>query len=241
MAQTKLLVTLKQYVDSHIERLHSLIDALELKHGKDGLHGKDGRDGKNGKDGKSIKGDQGERGLAGRDGADGKDGLDGEDGVSVVDVRIDIDNHLVLTLSNDNEIDAGSLASISSDKDSPIYRTNTRVVEAPLRYIDYLNSWSVAPVTVRTGAVAEYNSGFEFNEDEFSFGNKNYEYGVAEFNASEYSGSIAGSIMKYTYTNGVLYRFVPDDGNPRYDAFYRDYQLTQLVVRKGSIVLPDFN
>ena len=239
MAQTKLLLTLKQYVDGHIERLHSLIDALELKHGKDG---KDGRDGKDGKDGKSIKGDKGdkgERGLAGKDGQDGTDGQDGKDGVSVVDARIDLDNHLVLTLSDDNEIDAGSLEAIAKAVEAPIYRTNTRVVEAPLRYIDYLNSWSVAPVTVRTGAVAEYNSGFEFNEDEFSFGNKNYEYGISEFNDSEYSGSVTGSIMKYTYTNGVLYRFVPDNENPLYDAFYRDYQLTKLVVRKGSIVIPE--
>lgn len=239
MAQTKLLLTLKQYVDSHIERLHSLIDALELKHGKDGKDGKDGRDGKSIK---GDKGDQGERGLAGKDGIDGKDGLDGangKDGISVVDARIDLDNHLVFTLSDDNEIDAGSLEAIAKLADTPVYRTNTRVVESPLRYIDYLNSWSVAPVTVRTGAVAEYNNGFEFNEDEFSFGNKNYEYGISEFNSSEYSGSVTGSIMKYTYTNGVLYRFVPDDGNPLYDAFYRDYQLTDLVIRKGSLVIPE--
>jgi hypothetical protein len=236
VAQTKIIVSFKKYVDGHIERLHSLIDALELKHGKDG---KDGKDGKNGKDGKSIKGDQGERGLSGKDGKNGKDGKDGQDGVSVVDARLDIDNHLVLTLSNNDEIDAGSLEDITKVSEAAVYRTNTRVVEAPLRYADYLNSWSAAPETIRTGAVAEYNNGYEFGEDEFSYGNKNFEYGISEYNDSEYSGSIVGDIVKYTYTNGVLYRFVPDNGNPLYDAFYRDYSLTKLVVRKGSIVLPE--
>ena len=237
MAQTKILLSFKKYVDGHIERLNSLIDGLELKHGKDGKDGRNGKDGKDGKDG--LNGLRGFDGKDGKDGKAGEDGKAGKDGVSVVDARLDLDNHLVFTLSNNDEIDVGSLDVIAKLAEAPVYHTNTRVVEAPLRYIDYLNSWSVAPVTVRTGAVAEYNSGFEFNEDEFSFGNKNYEYGISEFNSSEYSGSVTGSIMKYTYTNGVLYRFVPDDGNALYDAFYRDYQLTKLVVRKGSIVIPE--
>jgi hypothetical protein len=99
-------------------------------------------------------------------------------------------------------------------------------------------NWAVEPETVRTGAIAEYSVA-EYNEDEFTFGNKNFEYGISEFNASEYSGSVLGSIMKYTYANGHLYRFLPEPYNPRYDAFYRDYALTDLVARRGVMSIPD--
>lgn len=236
MAQTKLLLSVKQYIDGHVERLHNLIDTLELKHGKDGKNGKDGKDGKNGKDG--LNGRNGIDGIDGVDGKDGKDGRNGSDGISVVDARVDLDHHLVLTLSNNDEIDAGSLEALTKLAEPAVYRTNTRVVEAALTWTDYMYNWVVEPETIRTGAVAEFNTA-EYNESDYSVGNKNFEYGISEFNASEYSGSVTGSIMKYTYTNGHLYRFVPDTTNPRYDAFYRDYAMTKLVARRGSLVIPD--
>lgn len=238
MAQTKILLTLKTYVDGHIERLHSLIDSLELKHGKDGAKGDKGEQGERGKSGKDGKdGLNGLNGKAGRDGKDGKDGEDGVDGVSVVDVQVDIDNHLVFTLSNDDVIDAGDLETISKAS-APVYRTNTRVVEAKLTWTDYMYNWAVPPETLRTDAVAE-DTVAEYGEDEYSFGNKNYEYGVSQYGVAEYGGSIQGSIEKYTYSNGHLYRFVPSPYNAHYDAFYRDYELTQLVARRGVLVIPD--
>lgn len=239
MAQTKLLLSVKQYIDGHIERLNSLIDSLELKHGKDGKAGKEGKAGVAGKDGKhGLDGRNGIDGIDGKDGKDGKKGEQGEQGVSVVDARVDLDHHLVLTLSNDDEIDAGSLEALTKLAEPAVYRTNTRVVEAALTWTDYMYNWVVEPETIRTGAVAEFNVA-EYNEADYTVGNKNFEYGIAEFNASEYSGSVTGSIMKYTYVNGHLYRFVPDVSNPRYDAFYRDYAMTKLVARKGSLVIPD--
>lgn len=57
--------------------------------------GKDGKDGVNGKDG-----------INGKDGADG---LNGQDGVSIVDVEISKDNHVICTLSDGSTIDAGKL------------------------------------------------------------------------------------------------------------------------------------
>lgn len=80
--------------------------------GRDGLDGKDGIDGAPGKDGKP-----GKNGKDGRDGVDGKDGksiegkpgLEGKAGVSVVSAEVTFDNHLVLTLSDGNEIDAGEI------------------------------------------------------------------------------------------------------------------------------------
>lgn len=83
------------------------VTKLEGPPGKDGKDGKDGVDGATGPQGE--RGPMGPAGPAGKDGTDGKDGKDGEDGVSVVDARMDVDNHLVLVLSNGNEIDAGEI------------------------------------------------------------------------------------------------------------------------------------
>jgi hypothetical protein len=69
--------------------------------GEKGDAGKDGKDGKNGLDGRN--------GLDGKDGSDGKNGKTGKAGVSVVSANIAIDDHLVLTLSDGKEIDAGEL------------------------------------------------------------------------------------------------------------------------------------
>jgi len=90
------------------DKLEKQIKALQLKHGVDG---------KNGADGISIKGDQGDRGhdgvghdgKQGAAGADGAAGDQGVDGVSIATAKIDFDNHLVISLSDGTEIDAGAL------------------------------------------------------------------------------------------------------------------------------------
>jgi hypothetical protein len=64
---------------------------------------------------KGEKGDNGKNGVDGKDGRDGKDGLngkdgkDGENGISIISAEITFDNHLVIHLSNGNEIDAGQI------------------------------------------------------------------------------------------------------------------------------------
>lgn len=82
------------------------------------LKGNPGEKGEKGD--KGDKGDKGEPGLPGKDGyqgSDGKDGkdgingVDGKDGVSITDVKIDFDGHLVVYLSDGNEIDAGVVGS----------------------------------------------------------------------------------------------------------------------------------
>lgn len=50
-------------------------------------------------------------GSDGEDGKDGKDGEDGEDGVYVVEMTIDEDSHLISTLSNGVQLDAGIVSS----------------------------------------------------------------------------------------------------------------------------------
>lgn len=72
-------------------------DGVEVDAGNvRGLPGKDGEDGKDGA-----------RGLPGRDGYDGVAGQDGLDGVGVVNTEIDASGDLLVTLSNDQVVNAG--------------------------------------------------------------------------------------------------------------------------------------
>lgn len=102
-----------QKADMVVSALKQIEDRLNLKYeellqtpamvgaqGPQGIAGKDGKDGLDGRNGKD-----------GVDGKDGKDGTDGVDGISVVDVRVDFDGGLVITLSDGNEIDAGQIFS----------------------------------------------------------------------------------------------------------------------------------
>ena len=73
----------------------------------DGSQGPQGEAGKAGKDG--AKGDKGDKGDAGAKGDKGEQGNVGKQGISVVDARIDLDNSLVITLSDGREIDCGTI------------------------------------------------------------------------------------------------------------------------------------
>ena len=98
-------------------KLLAVLDFLEEKidavakdkglNGKDGAQGPKGDPGKDGSTGPAGK--NGKDGKSGKDGAPGKDGEDGKQGVSVEDAKVDFDNHLVLLLSDGNEIDAGEV------------------------------------------------------------------------------------------------------------------------------------
>lgn len=52
-------------------------------------------------------------GNDGKDGKDGSNGKDGADGISVTNVQINESNHLTVTLSNSNVIDAGLIETIA--------------------------------------------------------------------------------------------------------------------------------
>ena len=58
-----------------------------------------------------IQGPQGEQGIQGEQGEQGPAGADGIDGISVTGAEINVNNHLILTLSNSNTIDAGLVSS----------------------------------------------------------------------------------------------------------------------------------
>lgn len=55
---------------------------------------------------------------------DGKDGINGQDGLSIIEVKIDTNNHLICTLSDNSTIDAGELPSGSGNISDLDYATN---------------------------------------------------------------------------------------------------------------------
>jgi len=101
-------------------------DGADGAAGSDGIDGRNGDKGADGNDGETIqgeageKGDQGEAGAQGnvgnngtngQDGTDGKDATatDGKDGVGVDNTSVDKRGHLIVTLTDGREIDAGKL------------------------------------------------------------------------------------------------------------------------------------
>lgn len=103
------------------DKLLSKIQAVEAIRGEKGDKGDPGPAGKKGP--KGDKGDigvgkDGKNGVNGKDGADGKDG---KDGVGVQDATVDFDGHLVLTLTNGEEVDAGSVKDINETQAPNVY------------------------------------------------------------------------------------------------------------------------
>lgn len=104
------------------DKLLSKIQAVEAVRGEKGDKGDTGEAGPTGPKGpKGDKGDTGPAGVDGKDGKDGTDGVDGKDGVGVEDVTVDFDGHLVLTLSNGTEIDAGSVKDLNEAQAPNVY------------------------------------------------------------------------------------------------------------------------
>ena len=103
------------------DKLLSKIQAVEAIRGEKGDKGDPGPTGE-----KGPKGDKGDTGVGkdGKDGVagkDGTDGSDGEDGVGVQDATVDFDGHLVLTLTNGEEVDAGSVKDINEAQAPNVY------------------------------------------------------------------------------------------------------------------------
>ena len=88
-------------------------EQLEALRGPAGQDGQNGQDGANGVDGKDFTYDmfteEQLEALRGPAGQDGQDGQDGAQGVSVVSMVIDENNHLMVTLSDDQVLDAGEV------------------------------------------------------------------------------------------------------------------------------------
>lgn len=89
------------------DTLNKKVNSLKLKQGERGPQGEKGEQGPTGP--KGDKGETGATGSAGEKGPKGEAGERGQDGVSIANVRVDFDNHLVVVLSDGNEIDAGEI------------------------------------------------------------------------------------------------------------------------------------
>jgi len=104
------------------DKLLSKIQAVEAIRGEKGDKGDPGPQGVKGETGKTGKtGPAGKDGKDGSNGKDGADGSDGERGVGVEDASVDFDGHLVLTLTNGDEIDAGSVKDINEAQAPNVY------------------------------------------------------------------------------------------------------------------------
>ena len=89
------------------DALQKKIDKLTLKQGERGPKGDTGKQGPVGA--KGEQGKQGPVGSKGDKGEEGERGKTGETGTSIVDARVDFDNHLVLSFSDGSELDAGEI------------------------------------------------------------------------------------------------------------------------------------
>lgn len=135
-ADAKLLVLadkytqLQQTIFAELEAIKQSQVNITKQEGPQGPQGVAGKDGRNGQDGIN--------GRDGRDGEDGRNGVDGKDGISIVDVDIDIDNSLVVKLSDGTQIDAGQIY-IKAPEAQAIYNTGYRnvVTETPVYAVRY--------------------------------------------------------------------------------------------------------
>ena len=99
----KLLKVFKN-LTAKIDAISKEVEVVEAIKGDTGDKGDKGTQGATGHVGAS-----GVDGKVGKVGSKGKDGSEGRTGASVTSAKIDIDGHLVLTLSDGTEIDAGEL------------------------------------------------------------------------------------------------------------------------------------
>lgn len=98
------LLALFQNLKKRIDAVATQVAVVETIKGDKGDTGKEGRAGKPAPILAPAKaGDRGKVGLK------GKDGLDGLQGASVTSAKLDIDGHLVFTLDDGTEIDAGEI------------------------------------------------------------------------------------------------------------------------------------
>lgn len=120
----KLLVVLDELnkVKKTVAGIQTATETVSKQVGPKGDKGERGETGPQGPAGKG-----GVNGKDGKDGVDGIDGQNGKDGVSVVDAEIDIDNSLVLKLSDGNIIDAGQIY-IKAPEAQTVYNTGYRSI-----------------------------------------------------------------------------------------------------------------
>ena len=106
-----LLLALDDKFSGLMSKLEDRISKVKAMKGDTGPAGVAGPKGDVGP--KGDTGPEGKPGKDGKDGKDGEDGAEGKEGVGVEDASVDFDGHLVLTLTNGEEVDAGSVKDLN--------------------------------------------------------------------------------------------------------------------------------
>lgn len=131
MDDTEKLIKLATVVSKIREQLSELSAKTETVTKLEGPQGPKGDKGDRGADGRD--GVDGNAGKDGKDGKDGVDGKDGKDGISVVNLDIAADGHLVVYLSDGTEIDAGLVS--TAEASYILSQSKTNLVNS----VDYLD------------------------------------------------------------------------------------------------------
>ena len=151
------LIAVHDDVLHRIASIQNTLSDISLTPGPQGPAGKDGKDGRDGVDGKD--------GKDGVDGRDGVDGADGADGVGVEDARIDFDGHLVLVLTDGNELDCGEIAVGEAEQHFHVSMGGSGSSDQLSGYVDINQKGFVARFTASTnlsaGQVCRLNSSGE--------------------------------------------------------------------------------
>jgi hypothetical protein len=169
-----------------IEKLQKAT-AYQPPKGEKGEKGDRGDTGSQGPRG--TRGEKGDRGAAGDRGPEGKKGEKGEEGVSVIDARIALDNHLVLSLSDGQQIDAGELPT-SDDLGG------------------HVSSVVINRTTSGEGGASETGPAFSYTSGLLT----QITYDSGNYKVFGYSGDVLTSIVYYTATETITKTFNYSDG-----------------------------
>lgn len=114
-----LLLALDDKFSGLMKKLEDRISKVKAMKGDTGPAGVAGPKGDVGP--KGDTGPEGKQGKDGKDGKNGKDGEEGKEGVGVQDASVDFDGHLVLTLTNGEEVDAGAVKELNEAQAPNVY------------------------------------------------------------------------------------------------------------------------
>lgn len=116
-----------------LDKVEKKFASLSLERGERGLKGDRGDIGPKGEKGATgTTGAVGATGAAGPSGAKGDTGPKGDKGISIEQVRLDFDNHLVITLSDGSEIDAGEINVSGGTSLQSVHMGGAGAITAPL-------------------------------------------------------------------------------------------------------------
>ena len=158
-SSTDLVVEAIKTIEDTVYTQFKELSTSESMKGPKGDRGLDGKNGKDGKDG---------IGRDGRDGKDGKDGIDGEDGRYITDIEVDIDDTLLVTLSDNTTLktskdikgpkgDQGPQGLRGSNGNGVVVGGSTGQVLAKASNIDYDVTWIAA--STGSGTVTSITAG----------------------------------------------------------------------------------